>query len=305
MNAPQRALTGCVVGVSISESDESPKRGFPSWQVNRITLQVSAALFGQGAGVVFGHDWRDDGVMEAVQGFARQMQPSVPLSAEQVDALSQPLLRNILPWPDEPRLCATDLECLGSTLRVESAGLPPELQSLAEPEKSPAGRTTPLYRYLRARGLTHLRWRLNEVCCARLCFGGKIAGSSGRFPGVVEEALLAVQSGKPLFLAGLLGGAAQQLIAALEGQAMPEDFCASNAATSLYARPPIPENDPTTRSDRVADRKAVWDEFRSFGLAGLARSNRLTESENREFFHSPSIERIISLTLAGLSRLRM
>src|SRR5438094_9585228 len=127
MNVLQRPLVGFAVGLSVSEGDDSAARGFPVWQVNRVTLQVVSALFGQGVGVVFGHDWREDGVMEAVHGFALQVQAPLPLSPDDPDADSQPLLFNILPWPDTPRLPSEDLERLASTLRVESAGLPHEL----------------------------------------------------------------------------------------------------------------------------------------------------------------------------------
>lgn len=97
MNRISRPLAGCILGLSISESDDSAHRVFPPWQVNRITLQVVSALFGQGVGVMFGHDWRDDGVMEAVHGFALQMQPPVPLSLQEAAVADQPLLQNLLP----------------------------------------------------------------------------------------------------------------------------------------------------------------------------------------------------------------
>jgi hypothetical protein len=112
MTAINRPLAGKVVNVSISESDDSPKRGFPKWQVNRVTLQIVSALFGQGAGIVFGHDWREDGVMEAVHGFALQVQPPLPLPPEVAEADRQPLLRNILPWPDVPRLTESEQDQL-------------------------------------------------------------------------------------------------------------------------------------------------------------------------------------------------
>src|SRR5829696_7198932 len=158
VSTPRRALGGRFVGLSISESDDSLQRGFPSWQVNRATLQVVAALFGQGAGVVFGHDWREDGVMEAVHGFARQMQPPDPPAPDDTGA-GEPLLRNLLPWPDTPRLSRDDLEQLATTLRVERAGLPGELRAY---ETDVIPRNSSAYAYLRARGLTHLRHRLGE-----------------------------------------------------------------------------------------------------------------------------------------------
>ena len=194
----ERPLSGCTVNLSISEADDSVARRFPLWQVERVTLQVTAALLSQGANVVFGHDWREDGMMQAVHGFAQQIQASTPVSSESVAASRKPLLRNILPWPDAPRLSSDDLERFGSTLHVESAGLPAEVAPY-ENEARRLNASHPLFRYLRARGLTHLRRRLNAECDARLCIGGRTEGSAGRYPGVIEEALLAIQEGSRSF----------------------------------------------------------------------------------------------------------
>ena len=303
MNPIDRPLTGCVVNVSISESDDSAKRGFPEWQVNRVTLQTVAALFGQGVTVIFGHDWREDGVMDAVYGFARQMQPPIPLAPEDVEAIGQQLLLNLLPWPDTPFLHERDLERLRSTLRVESAGLPEELRKL-DNEARNAGPQNPLYQYVRARGLTFLRHRLNEICHARLCLGGRRSGSAGRYPGVIEEALLALRSSKPLYLAGLLGGAAQQIVEAIEGKEMPDDFCPPTQVEALYINPPINESDKETLRDRDINRATVWKEFAEAGHKRIAKANRLTIKENEELFHTPVLDRVIELVLISLSRLR-
>jgi SLOG cluster2 len=301
MNPISRSLAGCVVSLSISESEESAERGFPVWQVNRVTLQVVAALFGQGVGVIFGHDWREDGVMEAVHSFARQMQPPVPLSPQDAAAVGQPLLRNLLPWPDTPRLPSDDLERLASTLRVEAAGLPAELERY-EGETLSKSPNDPLYRYLRARALTHLRHRLNAQCDARICIGGRTSGSAGRCPGVIEEALLALQSRKPLYLAGLLGGASRQVINAIEGRDMPRDFC-PGSIRDLYADPPVRETDRATEQDRMTDRAVIWALCGEGSVTKLAEVNGLTPEENQELFHTPVLDRVIQLTLAGLARL--
>lgn len=298
----ERPLANRAINLSISESDDSVKRGFPVWQVNRVTLQVTTSLFGQGASLVFGHDWREDGVMQAIHGFAMQIQPPVPLSPVETQAVGHPLLKNILPWPDKPVLSREDLERLASTLRVEEAGLPAEIEGF-ENEGRTVGISHPLYRYLRARGLTHLRRRLNAESEARLCVGGRTEGSAGRYPGVIEEALLAVQEGKPLFLAGLLGGAARQVIAAVEGQRMPEDFCRPGLIDELFKRPPIVERDRQTETDRLSDRTLVWETFQEFGIAGLAATNLLPVEENRELFYTPVFDRVMELVLTGLSRI--
>lgn len=303
MNPTLRPLAGLVVNLSVSESDDSARRGFPSWQVNRVTLQIVAALFGQGASVVFGHDWRDDGVMEAVYGFARQMQPPIPLSPEAAEAEAQPLLRNLLPWPDTPRLSDLEQEQLRSTLKVESAGLPQELRAF-DADARAAGPSSPLYTYIRARGLTFLRHRLNDVCHVRLCIGGRRSGSEGRYPGVIEEALLAFRHNKPLYLARILGGASEQVAEAVEGKEMTNDFCRPTAIERLYQQPPVNETYRATRDDRTIDRVAVWREFAEAGRQRLAGTNGLTIDENGELLQTPVIERAIDLVLTGLSRIR-
>lgn len=302
MSTVQRPLAGCVVNLSVSESDDSEDRGYPAWQVNRVTLQLVSALFGQGASLVFGHDWREDGVMEAVYGFARQVQPPIPLSTKDAQNEAQPLLRNLLPWPDKPFLPERDLERLASTLRVESVGLPPELADFARDDALP-NREDDVYLYVRARALTSLRHRLNDLCDVRLCLGGRQTGAQGRYPGVVEEALLAIRGNKPLYLAGLIGGAAEQVIDAIEGKQMPDTFCAASPLTKLYSTPPVKETAAGTQSDRVFDREGVWKEFSEAGRGWLTHNNGLTPEENLALLHTSVVDQVIELVLTGLSRL--
>jgi hypothetical protein len=292
-----RPLAGRAVNLSISESNDSAGRGFPKWQVNRVTLQTVAALFGQGVSVIFGHDWREDGVMEAVYGFARQAQPPVPLPEADARATGQPMLRNLLPWPDTPHLPGQDLERLASTLRVESAGLPEHLVRYQD-EARHAGPGSPLYSYLRARALTHLRHGVTALCDARICFGGRESGAEGRYPGVVEEALLAVRNRRPLYLASFLGGAAAQLVQAIDRRKLPDAFCPPAPVQNLYRNPPIAEDGGP---DLVVDRAAVWEEFGE--LLEKKPANRLTEHENDELMHTPVIDRALELILTGLSRI--
>jgi hypothetical protein len=300
MTSFRRPLADCVISLSISESDDSEKRGFPSWQVNRVTLQLVSALFGQGASVLFGHDWREDGVMEAVYGFARQMQP--PNSISTTNEV-QPMLQNLLPWPDSPHLSERDIERLSSTLQVKSAGLPEKLR-IFDDEARHSESNSPLYKYIRARGLTYLRHQLNATSHARLCLGGRRSGSAGRYPGVIEEALLTVRANKPLYLASLFGGATEQVIEAIAGRQMADDFCRPTPLQTLYKDPPVKDDDEATGDDRVIDRTIVWREFAEFGHEKLAAVNGLTIEENDELLHTPVIDRVIELVLIGLSRLQ-
>src|SRR4030088_181367 len=67
---PERPLADCVVGISISESEEMVQLGFDRSEVNRCVVRLSESLLGAGARLAFGHDWRPGGVMEAVAALA-------------------------------------------------------------------------------------------------------------------------------------------------------------------------------------------------------------------------------------------
>ena len=181
--------------------------------------------------------------------------------------------------------------------------MPQELQSL----DNEAHRTEPdnaVYQYVRARGLTLLRHRLNDACHARFCLGGRRSGSQGRYPGVIEEALLAANDNKPLYLASLLGGATEQVVDAIEGKPIRDEFCPPTPLQVFYNAPPVSESDEGTREDRVIDRTGVWTKFVQTGRQKLAAANGLTLEENDELLHTPVIDRAIELVLIGLSRLR-
>jgi len=282
-----RLLTGCRLNISISESTDSTDRGHSTSQVNRVTLQAAAALVGQGAGVVFGHDWRDDGVMEAVHGFAQHMQPPSTEGGE-----AEPLLWNLLPWPKTPGLELHERQRMQSTLRVDLVGLP---EQLARYTDYPS--TGPYFPYLQAGALTFLRQRLTDESQARLCLGGKLSGYSGRYPGIVEEAILAIRAHMPLYISGYLGGASRAVADALQGSPMPEAF-----RFSKPRYPRIPDDAQDTDHDFSPEES--WDELRTFGVEGISRVNGLEPKQNVALFQSAGLDDLLGLVLGGLGRLR-
>jgi hypothetical protein len=57
-----------------------------------------------------------------------------------------------------------------------------------------------------------LREELADLCDVRVCLGGKLAGFSGKMPGIVEEALGALRKGRPVFTSGIFGGASRFIV---------------------------------------------------------------------------------------------
>jgi hypothetical protein len=69
----------------------------------------------------------------------------------------------------------------------------------------------------RAADFTAMRQRMTAETDVRIVMGGRMTGQQGRWPGVVEEAYLAIRAGQPLFIAGGLAGAAARVAGAVQG----------------------------------------------------------------------------------------
>jgi hypothetical protein len=193
-NAPRR-LNGLVVGISISESDDLRDWGYTPADVNRSMVRMSEALLAAGARLIFGHDWRPDGIMDAICRLAIRYQPRDELSSR------EPLIQSVLAWPDqssmEPTL-RTELEQRG-VLRVEMLPAPKgEWQSPLDPTA-------------KALALAEMRKELARRSHARICLGGRDGRQSDRpvkgfYAGVVEEAYRSVRAGQPVYFGSFLGG---------------------------------------------------------------------------------------------------
>ena len=74
-----------------------------------------------------------------------------------------------------------------------------------------------------ARDFTAMRVAMTDATDARVIIGGRLRGPfAGRWPGIIEEAYLTLQAGKPLFVAGGLGGAAALVADLIRGHVRPD-----------------------------------------------------------------------------------
>lgn len=124
------------------------------------------------------------------------------------------------------------------------------------------------------------------LCQARVCIGGRTEGANGRCPSVVEAALSTLEVERPLYLSGVIGGAAAQVISALRQAPMPADFGQSWG-----------EGEPGAPQD-------IWNRFMAIGVMGLARHNGLSTAENEALFKATNMSQILEAVVLGLSRLR-
>lgn len=264
----ERPLAGCIVGISISESDELRSLGFDRSEVNRTVIRLSEELLAAGSRLAFGHDWRPGGVMEAVAALAVRYFNVPPVDSGSPLA---PILNRVAP-PDIPFLSpergsqneSEDLADPVQILRTRLRGIV-DAQQVAVPPFQPEGRP---------QALTWLRQELAQICDARVCLGGKLTNFLGRMPGVLEEAVYTVAVRRPLYVSEIFGGAAKTLVEALDrGSGAIFDF--------------VPVQDES------------WKRW-NFAPGNLPVSNGLEPEEARRLRNSKSVDVCIELILHGL-----
>jgi hypothetical protein len=155
-------------------------------------------------------------------------------------------------------------------------------------------------RYIWSRSLTVMRDEMNALTAARVLLGGQVRGFKGKYPGLLEEALLALRSKKPLYLVGGFGGCTRSIVQALKGDT-PEAFTEAFQSTDpLFAAMSARyQADAATSKVSPLDYAGELMYLQSVGLAGL--NNGLSEVENDILSNSRNLPEIVYLILKGLS----
>ena len=206
------------VGISVSPSSEAERLGYDERQINRIVIRMAQYFLDRDMQVIFGHDWREDGVMRAVADFATVVAGRADALADAEaglygsnDWIAGPVARmvNVVPATrDELSGVALEAESdSGGVLTVIAAGdLASKVWKRWGAEMEAHGWVTTDGREGELSRLRHcLTMMLSPGC--RVCLGGRMKGYQGKEPGVMEEARLALTYRRPLYLMGGFGGA--------------------------------------------------------------------------------------------------
>lgn len=263
------ALAGHKVAVSISESADMPRLGFGAEHLVDAMTEIARHLLALGAGLMYGGDLRPGGFTEILAELsARHRRSNISNSDVTVE--------NFLAWPVHAAFCAKRLEKQiaefeRSAARLVLLSLDGDAMSLTDRRYTKA--VSASQREWR-HGLTSMRRVMNSVSFARIVLGGRVAGYRGQLPGIAEESLIALDSGRPLFVIGGFGG------------------CAGEVASMLGLSARAPTSERTWRGREL---------FSKFDCSNL--NNGLNESENRRLAATAHIDESAMLIMRGLLRL--
>jgi hypothetical protein len=174
------------VGISVSEpgTAELEARGLSHAHVHHAFVEIARQILAAGGSLAYGGDLRAGGYTASLLSLLRTYSDPDRPATERI--------RLYFGAPAWRKLRAADFA---------------ELRTLSTPIKvAAAGRGS-----APAADFTAMRERMTAETDARVVVGGLLAGYVGAQPGVVEEAELALRAGKPLLVAGGLGGAAARV----------------------------------------------------------------------------------------------
>lgn len=300
-NLRERTL---IIALSVSEAEDLARFGLRKPHLDGALLELSRYLLLAGIRLAYGGHLKANGYTVRLADLLQDPIVAQLRGEPPTPATAPPELITYLAWPmpsvvqDEARL--------GPLVEIRRCDRPSDVDETLDPCFVPLPASeipvdTPTRRFAWARGLTVMRERQTREVAARVIVGGRLGpaggGYNGRMPGVLEEAFLSLQAGRPVYLVGAFGGCARLVFDALEGIPTPE-------LTWEHQRA-VPHSEELRRM--YQERGQTWDEYesvadflRGIGLPGL--HNGLTVAENRELANARSGERIVELILRGLQQ---
>jgi len=201
---PPDALKGKALGISVSDSPDLDRLGLLEEHFRLALGEIGRSILVSGGQIFYGGHLEPGGyttfLVDELQRWGRRDRP----------------FKICLAWTEHSKMNNDELKKLRREfgLLAEIILLDQHGQRLPQDYKKDAvkenfdGDTA-------EKALTGLRRFLASQTDARILLGGKREGFHGEMPGIIEEALVSIELGKPLFLAGGFGGATLDLIRAL------------------------------------------------------------------------------------------
>jgi len=202
---PPGSLTNVCLGVSVSESADLARLGLTEMHFRLTLAEVARCVLVSGGYLAYG------GHLEP-QGYTTFLVHELERYGRRDRAL-----KICLAWSEHRKLALSALAA-----EKDNLGLLAELVYL-DPSGSPVGVDTErgeeppqdLDAETIRRSLTGLRRYMARTTQGRLLIGGRRTDFQGDMPGLLEEALCAVEARQPLYLAGGYGGITHDIAVAL------------------------------------------------------------------------------------------
>ena len=310
--AADQSLKGQPVALSMSESTDIASCGLDSLHLDGCMLTLSRCLLIKGATLAYGGHLGEKGYTEKLFELVRTHN-----NLEGVSPFDR--IVNYLGWP-LPRPTVAELSKLSEVSKTVELPRPQDIDESLHPDfvLKPAffpPEKSPQHRFAWARGMTDMRSyqadKARSGVVARIVIGGTFGPTmkaladgtqqekwyGSRIPGVLEEIVLSVQAGQPVFLIGAFGGVAKLVIDLLQGKERHE------ATWDYQKRAPFaPEMKALYEQRGIGwvDYPEMISMLRESGTKGI--NPLLSDKEQGDLFETVDLNRMAELILLGLNR---
>jgi hypothetical protein len=282
------------VGLSISEIEDAHHRGYGKMHLRDALVELSRYLLVSGYQLAYGGDVRYNSTFNFAQVLF-----DLARNYNKVHIKPFEKIENFVPYPIYPSISETERANLEKVAKLIDVTPPMEINK--DPNEVLKALTAE-DKVIWARSLTKMRILMNDSIAVRIIIGGKTRGFKGKYPGVIEEAYIALISKKPMFVIGGFGGAAAAIINALEGKKPEEMFEQFHTENPDYKEFMDLFNEEAQSSHYdLIDFDKLLKTFNVIGIEGLR--NGLDHQENQTLFRSTNPTEIISLIFTGLGRI--
>jgi hypothetical protein len=193
------------IALSISDCYDLQARGFGEVHLVEAMLELTRHVMLRSGTVAYGGDLRTGGFTEHL------FELTTRIASDR-----EGVVHSYLAWPTYLGLVQARVDELSPAVEFDRL---PEVTGVLDRTQAPTG---PGAMLIWARNLTAMRAQMAGKAAARVILGGRVAGARGAMPGIVEEALLAIELGRPLFVLGGFGGCADLVWRAITGEPTPE-----------------------------------------------------------------------------------
>lgn len=287
------SLKGRQIGISISDQNDEELIAIGQNKAHLVQLSQDLArhLLIREATLIYGGDLREDGFTEFIFDEAHALQSRTKSQNIHLENyITWPIYKNdgiqVTLWKAKYRDIANMIE------------LPPvdDINDLITSKDSFLPPTNAQNRFVWSRCLTDMRYKMIANCDIRICAGGRHSGYKGILPGVLEEILIALEMGKPIFLLGGFGGVTASVCRFLVTHKLPEEL---TKEWQIQNNPGYKDmlDFCLTRGTRFSiDYELIKEKLMSGDL-----NNGLNCEDNIKLFNTPFIEEALYLVFKGIN----
>ena len=273
---PSNALEKIRLGISVSNSADLARLGLLETHFRVALGEITRCVLVSGGNIAYGGHLNPEGytafLVDELHRYNRRNQP----------------LKICLAWQEHRKLSIKEIKEQKNSLGLYSEIICLDVNGIpVDPvENRPDNPVPERNDEVRKQSLTSMRRYMAKNTHGRIFIGGRREGFQGKLPGLVEEAIIALEENQSVYLAGGFGGVTMDIIRALG-----IDDC-----SWFPVRPDAPNPDPRLIESvtMLADirEKSDW--------RGL--ENGLNDEENRKLATTHRPSEIATLLSLGLGR---